>query len=97
MRDLAILLIHLLTTVARLLRPGGARSLIAESLLLRQQLLVLNRGRERAPNLNALDRVIAALCSGWIGFARFRRVAIVLRPPTLMAFHGGLFELPAAA
>lgn len=51
MRDLAILLIHLLTTIATLLRPGGARSLVAESLLMRQQLLILNRGRERAPNV----------------------------------------------
>jgi hypothetical protein len=42
-RDIATLLIHLLTTVARLLRPGGARSVVAESLLLRQQLLILNR------------------------------------------------------
>jgi hypothetical protein len=87
MRDLAILLIHLLTTVARLLRPGGARSLIAESLLLRQQLLILNRGRERAPNLKPTDRLIAALCAGWIRSTRLRCFAIVLKPTTLLALH----------
>jgi transposase InsO family protein len=92
MRDIAILLIHLLTTVARLLRPGGARSLVAESLLLRQQLLILNRGRARAPNLKLSDRLIAALCCGWIRSARLRRVAIVLKPATLLAFHRALVK-----
>jgi hypothetical protein len=91
-RDIAILLIHLLTTVARLLRPGGARSLVAESLLLRQQLLILNRGRQRAPNLKLADRLIAALCCGWISSARLRRFAIVLKPATLLAFHRTLVK-----
>jgi hypothetical protein len=49
MRDLAILFIHLLTIIAKLLRPGGGRTVVAESLLLKHQLAVLNRGRERAP------------------------------------------------
>ena len=31
----------------------GARSLVAESLLLKHQLLILNRSRQRAPNLSA--------------------------------------------
>ena len=33
MRDLLILLVHLITTTARLMGPGGAGSVIAESLL----------------------------------------------------------------
>lgn len=32
MRDLFILFIHLITTVARLASPGGVRSVVAESL-----------------------------------------------------------------
>ena len=51
MRDFLILLVHVIVTVARLARPGGLRSVIAESALFRHQLLVLNRGRKRAPNL----------------------------------------------
>jgi hypothetical protein len=43
MRDLTILFIHLLTTIAKLMRPGGGRSVVAESLLLKHQLVVLNR------------------------------------------------------
>lgn len=44
MRDLIILFIHLLTTVAKLMGPGGARAIVAESLLVKHQLIILNRG-----------------------------------------------------
>jgi hypothetical protein len=40
-RDLAGLLLHLLVTVARLAGPGGARSVVAESVLIKHQLLIL--------------------------------------------------------
>jgi hypothetical protein len=63
-RDLAILAIHLIATIARLLLPGGARSIVSESLLLKQQLLILNRSRARAPNLRPIDPIIARLCAG---------------------------------
>ena len=56
MRDLLILLVHLITTTARLMGPGGARSVIAESLLVKHQLLILHRSRQRAPNLRASGR-----------------------------------------
>ena len=60
MRDLTVLFLHLLGTIARLAGPGGARSVVAESLLLKQQLLILNRSRKRAPNLRFSDRLVAA-------------------------------------
>ena len=90
MRDLAILFIHLLTTIAKLMRLGGGRAVVAESLLLKHQLVVLNRGRERAPNLRPIDRVIAGLCTLFIRPYRLLRVAVVLRPSTLLAFHAAL-------
>jgi len=63
MGDILILFVHLIGAVARLAGPGGIRSVVAESALLRHQLLVLNRGRKRAPNLRAADRFIAGLCT----------------------------------
>jgi hypothetical protein len=36
--DLAVLFLHLLATVARLAGPGGARSVVAESVLVKHQL-----------------------------------------------------------
>ena len=62
MRDLTVLFLHLLATVARLAGPGGTRSVVAESLLVKQQLLILNRSRKRAPNLGLTDRVVAGVC-----------------------------------
>ena len=63
MRDFAILFVHLIVTLARLARPGGLRSVVAESVLVRHQLLILCRGRNRAPHLRATDRIIAGLCT----------------------------------
>src|SRR2546426_7756789 len=87
MHDLIILLVHVLTTVVRLVRPGGVRAVIAESVLTKHQLLILNRSRRRAPNLRMLDRLIAGFCSLWIRPTRFRRVAIAFRPSTFLNFH----------
>jgi hypothetical protein len=64
MRDVVILFVHLIVTFTRLARPGGIRSVVAESVLVKHQLLILTRSRKRAPNLGALDRIIA-------GFAHF--------------------------
>jgi hypothetical protein len=36
---------------------------IAESVLIKHQPLIVNRSRRRAPNLRVLDRLIAGLCS----------------------------------
>jgi|SRR6476661_4512185 hypothetical protein len=43
MRNLVILLVHLVTTIVRLVRPGGVRAVVAESVLAKHQLLILNR------------------------------------------------------
>jgi len=58
MKDLLILSAHLLTTVAKFPGPGGAKSVVADSLLMKQQFQVISRSRHRAPNLSALDRFL---------------------------------------
>ena len=87
MKDLLILLAHLLTTVAKLLGPGGARAVVADSLLMKQQLLIINRSRRRAPNLLALDRVLFGFWSLFLDPRRLRRAAVIIRPSTLLKFH----------
>jgi len=59
MRHLVVLFIHFLATLVRLLGPGGVRAIVAVSLLLRHQLLIVNRSRQRSPNLCAGDRILA--------------------------------------
>ena len=90
MRDFVVLFVHLIVTMARLARPGGLRSVVAESVLVRHQLLVLNRGRKRAPNLRATDRIIAGLCTLFMRPARVVRSAIVLKSSTLLHLHSVL-------
>jgi putative transposase len=92
MRDLSILAIHLLVTLAKLLRPGGGRAVAAESLLLKQQLLVINRSRERARNLTTLDRFVLGLTTLFISPQRIPKLAAILKPATLFKFHKALVE-----
>src|SRR5256712_206470 len=92
MRDIFVLFIHIIVTVFRLVGPGGWRSVIAESALVRHQLLILNRGRKRAPNLHVFDRIIAGLCTLLMRPARVVRSAIVLKPSTLLHFHHVLIK-----
>ena len=89
-RDLAILFIHLIVTIARLFGPGGARSVISESLLVKHQLLIVNRSRVRAPVLRSTDRVIVGLCAILMRPTRLLRSAIVLKPSTILSFHRAL-------
>src|ERR1700674_2382978 len=90
MRDLVILFIHLLTTAARLAGRGGLRSVVAESVLLKHQLLILNRSRQRAPPLRLWDRLVAGGCALLMRPSRLIRSAIVLRPSTLLSLHQAL-------
>ena len=90
MRDPIILLVHLIATLARLMGPGGLRSVVAESVLVKPQLLILNRSRHRAPNLCASDRILAGVCALFMRPARVIRSAIVLRPSTILEFHRAL-------
>jgi putative transposase len=73
-RDLAVLFLHLVATVARVAGPGGARAVVAESALVKHRLLILNRSRKRSPNLRPADRVVACLC------ALFMRPGRLIRP-----------------
>ena len=87
MSDLIILFIHTVATLMRVAPPGGVRAVVAESILARHQLLILNRSRRRAPNLRIVDRIIAGFCSLWIQPRRLRRVAIAFKPSTFLGFH----------
>src|SRR5688572_30025760 len=87
MRDIFTLFLHAIVTIIRLAQPGGLRSVIAESILMRHQVLILNRGRKRAPNLRSSDRIIAGLCTLLLRPARVARSAIVLKTSTLLNFH----------
>jgi putative transposase len=87
MRDVFTFFLHAIVVIIRLGRPGGLRSVVAESVLLRHQVLILNRSRKRAPKLRTPDRIIAGLCTLLMRPARVLRSAVVLKPSTLLHFH----------
>ncbi|UCB54111.1 MAG: transposase [Thiotrichales bacterium] len=87
MKNLLLLLAHFLTILAKLLGPGGARAIVADSLLMKQQLLIINRSRKRAPNLTPIDRILLGFWSLFITPHRIQRAAVILRPSTLLRFH----------
>jgi hypothetical protein len=80
----------LLATIANLLRPGGVRAVVAESLLLKHQLVISSRGRRRAPNLNSFDRFVLGLGSLFVPASRTPKLAVILKPRTLLRFHEAL-------
>jgi putative transposase len=90
MRDVIYLLFQLLTTLAKLFRPGGSRAVIAENLLLKQQLIIHSRSRQRAPNLSTQDRAILGFWSLFLNPRRIVRSAIIIKPSTLLRFHSAL-------
>ena len=89
MRNAIVLLVHLLAGLAVLLGTGGTRAVLAENILLKQQLLVLRRARRRAPNLRTADRLLFGFCSQFLSPRRLIRTAIILKPATLLRSHRG--------
>jgi hypothetical protein len=92
MRVILTLFLHAIVTLIRLGQPGGLRAVVAESVLMRHQVLILNRGRKRSPNLPSSDRVIAGLCILMMRPARVLRSAVVLKTSTLLHFHKMLIQ-----
>lgn len=92
MRSFLFLLFHLLGTLAKLLGPGGLKAVLAENLLIKHQLLVLNRARQRAPALSPGDRLFLGFWSTFLKPQRLLRAAVVIKPATLLRFHQALIR-----
>jgi transposase InsO family protein len=90
MRDVIFLLLHLITTLAKLIQPGGSRAVVAENLILKQQLIIHSRSRQRAPNLTTQDRTLLGFLSLFLNPRRIARTAILIKPSTLLSFHNAL-------
>jgi hypothetical protein len=84
MKELLLTLLHLAVMTAKLCGRGGVRAVIAENLL-KQQLIVRRRARQRAPNLTLSDRLLCGFGSLFLSPGRIRKVAIAVRP----AIRGG--------
>ena len=73
-----------MATIAKLVRPGGVRAVVAESLLLKHH-VISSRARRRAPNLNSFDRFLLGLGSLFVPQSRIPKLAAILKPRTFRA------------
>jgi putative transposase len=84
------LLAHLMMTVATLLGPGGVKAVVAQNLLLKQPLFMVQRRRRRAPHLGACQRVLLGFWALFLNPQRILRSAVIVKPVTLVRCHAAL-------
>jgi len=82
----------LITRVAAWLRLSGREEAwrIAEILILRHQLAVLQRRQPRRPKLNWADRALLAILLGVIPKARRHRLRLLVTADTIVRWHRGI-------
>jgi putative transposase len=86
------LLVHFVTTVFKLLKPGGVKVVMAESIAVKHQFIITNCRRKRAPALVASDRFLFGLLATLIGERRLQKVAVIIKPATILDFHQALLK-----
>ena len=93
MKALLLTLLHWAVMTATLCGPGGVQAVSAENLLLKQQLIVLRRPRQRAPRLTASDRLLFGFGSLFLSPGRIRKGAIGVRLSVSNSLSGRHWEL----
>ena len=86
------LLVHVIVSLVRLLKPGGMKVVMAETMAIKQQLIVMNRGKSRSPKLTTSDRFLFGLLAFFIDEERLQKVAVIMRPATILSFQVALVK-----
>jgi hypothetical protein len=92
MLEIIELLIHFTVTFIKLLKTGGVKVVMAETIAMKQQLIVMNRSRKRSPKLATRDRFLFGLLTMLIGQCRLQKTAVIIKPATILAFHKSLVK-----
>ncbi len=85
-------ILHIIRAIIMLTKPGGTKSLIAENLMLRKQLIQLSRKQKRSPNLSFFDRLFFAILAHFINTKKIIKSAIIIKPATIINFHKALIK-----
>ena len=86
------LLIHFFVSAIKLLKPGGVKVVMAETIAMKQQLIVMNRGKKRSPVLTTPDRFLFGILAFFISGNRLKKIAVIIKTATLLAFHKSLIN-----
>jgi putative transposase len=92
MKQIFILIFYLLRSLTMLVHPGGRKSLAIENIMLRKQLIILNRRQKRTPVLNQWEKLSLAFLTSIMNPKRLLKAAILIKPSTLIKFHKALIE-----
>src|ERR1700730_3518835 len=92
MREVFILIAHLLVTLVKLTSPRGLGAVAAESLAVKHQLLMMKRAQRRAPILTSWNRLVLGVCALFVSPKRLRKMAVIVKPSTLLCFHRALVK-----
>jgi len=77
---------------AQAIQARWFKAISAENILLRQQLITLKRRYKRSPKLTFSDRLIYGLLATLINPNRLQKIAVLIRPSTLLKFHKALVD-----
>jgi uncharacterized membrane protein len=72
--------------------PGGAKAIIAKSVLIKHQQQIARRSVGKTPKLTTLDRFLCGFLVLFMHPSRIRKTAIVLKPATLTKFRRALLS-----
>jgi len=92
MKEIFELLIHFFVTLIRLTKRGGVKTVVADTLAMKQQLIVINRSKKRSPKLQSSDRFMFAFLALFLNKNRLHKVAIIFKPATILRFHKALVD-----
>ena len=90
MRDLLLLAIHLLVTLAKFLGPGGTRQVAAEIALAQTSTPDQQSLPTACANLTMLDRLVLGLTTLFVSPHRIPKLSAMIKPATLFKFHKAL-------
>lgn len=92
MKDILLITLYMFMTIVRAMQPGGVRKLVAENIVLRQQLITMRRRQKRSPRLGLMDRFIFGYLASMINPNRLTKVSITIKPATILKFHKALIK-----
>jgi len=70
-----------------LLTPNGKRTLVAEMVVLKSQLLLVQRKQLRSPVLTRWQRLFFGIIPAWIPVRSLARCSVILKPSTILSLH----------
>lgn len=82
----------IISTLLLLLERKGVRSVVAEMVLLRSQLIILKRKSPKISRLTPLQRLILGATAHFIPKGRIGKISILLSPATILKFHKFLVQ-----